>query len=371
MNKIFLTFASGVLALATGLANAADRYADNWGSNKPITLAVFGDWPYNTLLMNNAPLLISSINSSSPKVSRVMHVGDIHSGSLPCTSYGILPTISKADPSWSLQVYHAFQAMNAPVVYTPGDNEWTDCQKTKELSSGAPLNELNAIRTLFFARTGKTLGDTSEKVSTQALDFDPAFPTDAQFAENVMWKTNHTVFMTVNMPGSNNDTLPWAAPFSNPTAQAKEVAERTAADTRWMQKVFATANKMKAHAVVIGLQADMWDPAAVVAGGDGLSGYTSFVQALATEALAFGKPVLLINGDSHVYGSDQPLADPNSASGKIHKTPAVTNLTRITVQGSTNAPAEWLRLTIDPKNAAMPFSWENVAYCKDPLTTCQ
>ena len=180
MNKIILTLTSGLLAFASSQAMAADPYADNWGSNKPITLAVFGDYPYNNLLMNNAPLLIDSINNSSPKVSRVMHVGDIHSGSLPCTSYGILPTISKADPGWSLQVYHIFQALNAPVVYTPGDNEWTDCQKTKEGSSGAPLNELNAVRTLFFARTGRTLGYTSEKISTQGFDFDPAFPTDAQ-----------------------------------------------------------------------------------------------------------------------------------------------------------------------------------------------
>ena len=36
----------------------------------------------------------------------------------------------------------------------------------------------------------------------------------------------------------------------------------------------------------------------------------------------------------------------------IHGTQAVPNLTRITVQGSTNAPAEWLRLTIDPQAGA-------------------
>jgi hypothetical protein len=149
MNKIFLTLASGVLVLAAGQATAADPYADNWGSNKPITLAVMGDWPYNTLLMKNAPLLINSINSSSPKVNRVMHVGDIHAGSMPCTSYGILPTITKADPGWSLQVYHAFQAMNAPVVYTPGDNEWTDCHRANN-GKYDPLERLAALRQRFF-----------------------------------------------------------------------------------------------------------------------------------------------------------------------------------------------------------------------------
>jgi hypothetical protein len=49
---------------------------------------------------------------------------------------------------------------------------------------------------------------------------------------------------------------------------------------------------------------------------------------------------------------------------------AVPNLTRITVQGSTSSPAEWLRLTIDPSSKAV-FSWTNVARCKDPMTSCQ
>ena len=40
---------------------------------------------------------------------------------------------------------------------------------------------------------------------------------------------------------------------------------------------------------------------------------------------------------------------------------------RITVEGSTNKPREWLRLTIDPR-ASQIFSWENVVYCDD--TTC-
>ena len=122
-----------------------------------------------------------------------------------------------------------------------------------------------------------------------------------------------------------------------------------------------------AQAVLIGLQADMWDPAAIVPGGDGLDGYTAFVRVLADLSVHFGKPVLLINGDSHLYGTDQPLADPHAATGLIHNTQSVANLTRITVQGSTSKPREWLRLTIDPRSAQV-FSWENVVYCDD--TTC-
>ena len=69
------------------------------------------------------------------------------------------------------------------------------------------------------------------------------------------------------------------------------------------------------------------------------------------------------------YLADHPLADPSSAAGRIHGAPAVPNLTRITVQGSTNAPAEWLRLTIDP-HAPGVFSWTNVPYCATPAVSC-
>jgi hypothetical protein len=177
------------------------------------------------------------------------------------------------------------------------------------------------------------------------------------------------VFATINMPGSNNDGLTWTNGFANEPARILEASQRTLADIRWLNAAFGRAEEEHAKAVVIGLQADMWDPAALVAGGDGLSNYTLFVQELAALTLRFGKPVLLINGDSHVFGSDTPLADPNSAAGKVHNTPAVPNLTRITVQGSTTAPAEWTRLGIDPESSQV-FSWTNVAYCATPATVC-
>jgi len=349
-------------------AIADDRIGDDRRNDEKFTVAVFGDWPYNQNLLTNAPLLVNSINAD-PDVSLVIHVGDIHSGSMACTSAGILPPIPTSNPGWNQPVYYQFQQFNAPVVYTPGDNEWTDCQKTKELKSGDPLKELASVRALFFARPGKTLGLHEREVSSQAKNFDPAFPADAQYVENVMWADGKVVFVTVNMPGSNNDTLPWSNGFENPPAQAQEVANRTAADIRWLQAAFKQATEMHAKAVVIALQADMWDPAAVAPGGDGLSAYTPFVQQLANLSMQFRRPVLLLNGDSHLFGVDHPLADSSSSTGIIHHTLSVPNLTRITVQGSTNAPAEWLRLSIDTTKPNV-FNWRNVAYCGNPLTSC-
>lgn len=202
-------------------------------------------------------------------------------------------------------------------------------------------------------------GKRRMEVETQAREYEVT--ADKQFVENVIWKQAQVVFVTVNIPGSNNDTKPWTGDFANPDAQAKEVAERTAADLRWLERAFDEARETRARGVVIGIQADMWDPEALAS--DELYNYTPIVQKLADLSLQFGRPVLLVNGDSHVYGSDQPLADPSSATGQIHHTQAVPNLTRITVNGSTNTPYEWVRLTVDPRSPDV-FSWENVVYAQ-------
>jgi hypothetical protein len=369
MKKLIASAAILAVALIPPAAAAHDDdEAMDGRSQQAITYAVFGDWPYSTVLLDSAQLLIDSINSD-PRVRRVMHVGDIHSGSMPCTGAGLNPPPAGSVPGWNQGVFELFERFRDPVVYTPGDNEWTDCQKKKEFSSGAPLNELAAVRALFFPTPGVTLGAQKRRVLSQAKKSDRVHPADAQFVENVMWEESRVVFATVNMPGSNNDGLAWAAPFTDETARSREAAQRTGAGIRWLQAAFARAEADDAKAMVIGLQADMWDPAAILAGGDGLGNYTLFVHELASLSLHFGRPVLLINGDSHVFGADRPLADPMSATGRIHGAPAVPNLTRITVQGSTSAPAEWLRLTIDPQAPGV-FSWENVVYCKDPNVSC-
>src|SRR5215510_11737955 len=331
--------------------------------SEPLTLAVFGDWPYSNFLLSQAPKLLSSINSD-PDVSLVVHVGDIHSGSMPCTGTGLDPIPTTANPGWNLGIYNIFQQFNDPMVYTPGDNEWTDCHKTKEGSSGYPLYELTSVRSLFFANPGYTLGSNPMEVASQANEYDAEYPTDAQFVENVMWKQADVLFVTLNIPGSNDDTLPWkggTGAFLNEAARQQEVAERDAANGRWLELAFKRAAQKHIKAVVIAIQANMWDPEALLPGGDGLNSYDGFVQELADLSIQFGRPVLLLNGDSHVYQTDKPLADPTSATGVIHHTQAVPNLTRITVQGSTNTPNEWLKLIIDP-NSPDVFSWSNVQY---------
>jgi len=100
------------------------------------------------------------------------------------------------------------------------------------------------------------------------------------------------------------------------------------------------------------MQADMWEGAAT-------DGFSATIQKIAAKTLDFGKPVLLLQGDSHLFNVDNPLATGDLAHGV--STP-VPNLTRVVVQGSNIFPrSEYLRLHVDPK-ATPPFSWTRVPH---------
>ena len=106
-----------------------------------------------------------------------------------------------------------------------------------------------------------------------------------------------------------------------------------------------------------------------------LADYEPLVSSLATQTTAYGRPVLLLNGDSHVYRSDNPLQKVSSCTGDedvcpydawdSHPSYDVPNFHRIVVHGST-VPLEYLRLTANrqsqPTTATSfgPFSWQRV-----------
>lgn len=383
-----------LLVSLSGLARD-DAAEDNRDGNPPLTsiaelsrggreagrvstFAVYGDAPYGTTPTDTAefdatPAFIDSINAD-PDVDWVIHVGDIHSGKQYCTE------------AYDRSIYALWTRFVAPLVYTPGDNEWTDCHKSAEgggaynaatgqidyvhdasgspvdYAQGDPIANLDLIRSIFFAKPGHTLGGR-QLVLSQGMLPDPAHPTDAKYVENVIWEKSQVVFLTVNMPGgSNNDQDVWYGAPTESSAQAVERAERTGAALRWLDLGFKAAKFIRARGVVLVLQADMWDPEK---GAAHQAGYEPIVSAVARNTRAFRWPVLMLNGDSHVYLSDNPLAASDPLN-YMHPGYDVQNFHRIVVHGST-VPLEWLRLTIDPHaddpagdNAFGPFSWERV-----------
>ena len=378
MKHVVLAGLGGLLVAGSVLPATADA-----GRERPhhvTTVAVYGDAPYGVNPTDDAqvlatPAFIDSINAD-PDVSMVLHAGDIHSGKSYCTA------------AYDQTVAGLWKSFKDPLIYTPGDNEWTDCHKVKEgggvynpatgaidyvldangdpvdYAGGDPVANLDLVRSTFFARPGLSLGKHPMEVRSQARYFDRAHRSDSQYVENVMWEEDGIVYVTVNIPGgSNNDTDPWYGAPSMSAAQQNEVATRTAADLRWIDAGFNFARRNDAKAVVIMEQADMWDldgnPASHIAE------YGQFVDRIASGTVAFGKPVLLINGDSHGYLSDNPLAASDPLNS-LHPGHDVQNFHRLVVHGSTT-PLEWIRLTIDPgahhatsDTTFGPFSWERM-----------
>ena len=107
--------------------------------------------------------------------------------------------------------------------------------------------------------------------------------------------------------------------------------------------------------MVLAFQADMWDATGA------LSGYDDLVQQIGALALALGKPVLLLEGDSHIFRVDNPYS-PSSPLFALHPaTPVVANVMRVVVEGSAAGRTEYTRLTIDPKRkGADLFTYERV-----------
>ena len=334
-----------------------------------LTVAVYGDSPYglsnsDTSQVALTPQFIAAVNAD-PEVSDVLHVGDIHSGKSFCTV------------DYDSQIAVMWSTFQDPLIYTPGDNEWADCHKKGEgggkynsatgaidfvangsYAQGNPATNLAQVRSTFFGKPGSTLGSGTLKVTSQATEYDRHFPTDKNYVENVRWEQHDIVFVTVNIPGgSNNDDDNWYGTPTKTQVQIDEIAQRTGADARWIDEAFTYADHEHAQAVVIMEQADMWDLDGKNASH--IANYEPFISSIASNTAAFGKPVLLMNGDSHAYRSDNPLSATapcitESPAGEVACTTnlglhpqffGVANFHRLVVHGSTS-PLEWLKLTI-------------------------
>ena len=251
----------------------------------PFSFAVVGDLPYGSSekTLSDYRALIDEINRQDPAL--VIHVGDTKSGGTLCTD---------ATLAERLDLLNAFEA---PTLYTPGDNEWTDCHR---LIAGGydPVERLDHIRRTYFADPGQSLGQNRIAVAHQG---------DAGYPENSRVMIGDVMFITAHVVGSNN-----GFEAVRPQAAA-EFAARDAANREWLKDSFWEAEDAKA--VVVAIHGNMFEfdfaPYWDAEGFLRQSGFRLFANALIVEAGLFGKPILLVYGDSHKYRMTHPF--PNKA----------------------------------------------------------
>lgn len=269
----------------------------NEGDAGPTTfeIGLIGDIPYNAEQQRKTEVLFGQLNSQ--KLAFVIHIGDIKSGSSPCTDKILLREKKR------------FERSDHPLVYVPGDNEWTDCYRT----GYDPGERLDRLREIFFVGND-SLGEKTVTLTRQS----------AEYPENVRWTYGDVTFIGLNMPGSNN----------NRGRAPEEYAARNEANLEWMREGFDKAHIDGSSAIMIAIQANpgfMRPP-------EKRTGYNDFLATLERETLAFDKPVVLVHGDTHTFRVDKPMI--SATTGQ-----RVENLTRVETFGSPDV--NWVRATVD------------------------
>jgi hypothetical protein len=331
-------------ALFVGIASAGGPTAPGQGRGPDTyTIGLFGDMPYNALGRSQYPNLLADINGSN--VSFSIFDGDLKAGGDgPCGNSLYTGAISQ------------FDTLERPLVWVPGDNDWTDCWGRYGPSQQPyfdPIERLAYERRLFDA-TDQSLGQKTLTLTRESSEGGQY----ALYSENVRWVYGPVVYLGLDVQGSNDNYPYHDTDAENPTApvrsdaeiareQAEEVA-RKQANLHWLQEGFAYAKQLGAKGVLIDWQADPnFNNEQHLTNPHDWDAYPDYVNALRTETASFDGQVALVHGDSHYFKVDKPL---NGASGGV-----LANFTRVETFGARNT--HWVEATIDPQDPNL-FAFE-------------
>ncbi len=307
---------------ALGLAGAAAAQDGGY------SFALWGDMPYAKAGdAPHIPALIDDMNASDIAFS--IYDGDIKDGSSQCTDDVYTNAMAM------------FDSFKAPVIYVPGDNEWTDCHRTNN-GGYDNLERLDHVRQVMFA--------TPESFGASTLTPDHQGAPGEKFAENVRFSRGGVMFVGLNIPGSNNDkvngdeacTAKSARTPEQCAADNAEWAERDAANISWLRDSFAKAAAEGDKGLMVVFQGDPGFDIPETEDQDesrlpGKDGYAAFLDALVAETEKFDGQVVVVHGDTHYFKIDKPLTD---------ATHMIPNLTRVQTFGSPNV--HWIKVDVDP-----------------------
>ena len=283
---MFITFA----AIALALPALASAQAFKFVALGDTAYAVPDDYPlYQSL--------ISTINAAAPAFS--IHVGDTK-------GWG------DCGDEFQLQQKAFFNSFKAPVVYTLGNNEWSDCWKDNR-GGHDPVVVLQSIRRIFFSEP-RSLGAEPMPLVRQS-----AIPGYAEYVENARWSHQGAGFVTVNVVGEHNNQL------VRDEHLWREFVARERANVAWIDSAFEQARLHNPKALVIALHSDIFGDLGRMEGG----AFYPVLQAIARNAADFDGQVLVIHGHEHTFVIDRPLREwDDDATTSVHD-----NVTRLQVYG--------------------------------------
>jgi hypothetical protein len=338
---VFAAIASTMALVDAQGRNGEDPAAREGRS--PYAIGLWGDLPYSPLQeQSGVPNLIADMNDQ--RLAFTVHDGDLKQGSGSCNA-------ALYDRSLNY-----FNSLEAPAMFTPGDNDWTDCDREPGVNS---LERLDYERRLFFS-TPYSLGQRQlpQEVQTAApfcLGFGGV---SVPCVENRRWTMRGVTYATLNIQGSCNnlcDTAPDPA----------EYAARNQATIAWMRAAFAAATQDGSAAVMLisqanpgwdetdGMRAPRRDPRSLVQTDGEPDGFGEFLRALRDEVIRFRRPVAYVHGDSHYWRIDSPFLD---AQGR-----RLENFTRVETFGNNpangNNDVRWVKVAVDARSREV-FSFQ-------------
>lgn len=321
----FVAIAVLALSCFVGLNITSITNAQN---AQPLVFGLWGDMPYAR--SNDGPkipALVKDMNDANLMFS--IYDGDIKDGSSQCTDNIYTDAIA------------LFNSLKSPVVYVPGDNEWTDCHRTNN-GGYDNLERLDHLRSVMFS-SNESFGQRRMPLQHQA-------PVGRKYVENTRWIQNRVMFVGLNVPGSNNNRVHDDEECTNKSARTPqqcaadnaEYAERDAKNIEWVKRSFAMAKMRRAAGVMLVIQGDPGFDLVETEDIDErtlpkVDGYTAFLDAVAEETRNFSGQVVLVHGDTHFFKMDKPLT--NQAN-------LLSNFTRLETFGSPNI--HWVKVTANP-----------------------
>lgn len=308
-----------------------------------LKVALWGDEFYADDPVVKAAQIDQTINSmNAHDVDFTIFAGDTKNGHSLCT-----------DEAIGQDVIDIFNRLDAPSMYTLGDNEWTDCHRTNN-GSYDPLERLAYLRTLFFSKN-TTQGLDPIKVERQG-------ELGQAYSENSRFVKDNVEFVALNVIGSNNNLVATDKQCTKKSdrsqadcdAATAEYKARNVKNIEWLKDSFAKARQKHYAGILIAIQADMFGGIDVADGNyadiflgtldPAVNGYADFFHELIAQTQSFDGQVLLVHGDSHYFRIDKPMVivDPNSPSAGQTQ----MNFTRVEVFGSSDN--SWVEMTVDP-----------------------
>src|SRR5215510_5596587 len=215
----------------------------NGSANATYAIGVWGDLPYSSVQETvGLPNLIDDMNSQ--KLAFTVHDGDLKTGN----------GAPKCDDALYLRALGWCNSLDSPAIFTPGDNDWVDCDRPNN-GPFRSLERLSHERQILFSKA-ETLGRRRFAVEVQSAPLCLGERNDAAHTrfseacvENRRWTYGRVTYATLNVQGTCNNRC-------GDGADPAEFAARNPANIAWMRATFAEAKALGSVAVMLIAQAN-------------------------------------------------------------------------------------------------------------------